>query len=157
VKPKSAVGEMLAYYYQAQPHLFKEVIERQFGVLAEERDAKEAAEREQKESAAAADEEGDGKPTSSMDLTLYRRARQCGTAPSGSAHGAYGWPQRAVILVKPVLHTACTAALVPPSAAPGTRRIAPRGVRVQRLVSWTSRRRGTRVAERSPQQESCRA
>ena len=25
VKPKSAVGEMLAYYYQAQPHLFKEV------------------------------------------------------------------------------------------------------------------------------------
>ena len=72
VKPKSAVGEMLAYYYQAQPHLFKEVIERQFAVLAEERDAKEAAEREQRE----ASEEAEGKAaTSSMDLTLYRHAR----------------------------------------------------------------------------------
>jgi len=91
VKPKSAVGEMLAYYYQAQPHLFKEVIERQFGVLAEERDAKEAAEREQKESAAA-EEEGDGKPTSSMDLTLYRCA-----------------PERAALHYF-VLHTACVAA-----------------------------------------------
>ena len=74
MKPKSAVGEMLAYYYQAQPHLFKEVIERQFAVLAEERDAKEAAEeeaaREQQDSA----KEGDDKATSSMDLTLYRCA-----------------------------------------------------------------------------------
>ena len=55
--------------------IFSQVIERQFGVLAEERDAKEAAAREQRESAAAAaGEEGDGEPTSSMDLTLYRHA-----------------------------------------------------------------------------------
>ena len=75
VKPKSAVGEMLAYYYQAQPHLFKEVIERQFAVLAEERDAKEAAEREQREQAAEASE---GAATSSMDLTLYRSGAYLG-------------------------------------------------------------------------------
>ncbi len=76
VKPKSAVGEMLAYYYQAQPHLFKEVIERQFGVLAEERDAKEAAEREQKESAAA-EEEGRPAPWTSRCTGAHRNAQHC--------------------------------------------------------------------------------
>ncbi len=72
MKPKSAVGEMLAYYYQAQPHLFKEVIERQFAVLAEERDAKEAAAREQEKAAEPAEA-----ATSSMDLTLYRSGLLC--------------------------------------------------------------------------------
>ena len=79
MKPKSAVGEMLAYYYQAQPHLFKEVIERQFAVLAEERDAKEAAAREQREQAAEPAEAA----TSSMDLTLYR----FGFVPLAEAEG----------------------------------------------------------------------
>ena len=65
MKPKSAVGEMLAYYYQAQPHLFKEVIEYQFGVLAMERDAKRDADQEQ---TAVEDQP----VTSSMDISLYK-------------------------------------------------------------------------------------
>lgn len=68
VKPKSAVGEMLAYYYKAQPHLFKEVIERQFGVLALERDAKRDAARELEE----LEDEVEQPATSSMDVALYK-------------------------------------------------------------------------------------
>ena len=69
MKPKSPVGEMLAYYYQAQPHLFKEVIERQFGVLAAERQAKEQADQQQE----AQDEPDAPQPVSdSMELSLYK-------------------------------------------------------------------------------------
>lgn len=59
---------MLAYYYKAEPHLFKEVIERQFGVLALERDAKRDAAREQSEQKA----EEEQPVTSSMDVALYK-------------------------------------------------------------------------------------
>lgn len=68
MKPKSAVGEMLAYYYKAQPHLFKEVIERQFGVLALERDAKRDAAQELEE----LEDEVEQPATSSMDVALYK-------------------------------------------------------------------------------------
>ena len=69
MKPKSAVGEMLAYYYQAQPHLFKEVIERQFAVLAAERDAKQNAQQAPQEKPS---EEEEPPVTSSMDVALYK-------------------------------------------------------------------------------------
>ena len=68
VKPQSPVGEMLAYYYKAQPHLFKDAIEEQLRRLRDERDDREvrrkAAEAEKMQDAAAA--------TSSMDITLYK-------------------------------------------------------------------------------------
>ncbi len=68
VKPQSPVGEMLAYYYKAQPHLFKDAIEEQLRRLRDERDEREArrtaAEAEKAESAEGA--------TSSMDITLYK-------------------------------------------------------------------------------------
>ena len=68
VKPQSPVGEMLAYYYKAQPHLFKDAIEEQLRRLRDERDDREtrrkAAEAEKEQDAVAA--------TSSMDITLYK-------------------------------------------------------------------------------------
>jgi hypothetical protein len=68
VKPQSPVGEMLAYYYKAQPHLFKDAIEEQLRRLRDERDERDArqkaAEAEKEQDAAAA--------TSSMDITLYK-------------------------------------------------------------------------------------
>lgn len=69
VKPQSPVGEMLAYYYKQQPHLFKDAIEEQLRRLRDERDERDArrkaAEAEKKEQDAAA-------ATSSMDITLYK-------------------------------------------------------------------------------------
>ena len=38
-KPKSPVGDMLAYYLKAQPHLFKDAIAEQFIRLRDQRDA----------------------------------------------------------------------------------------------------------------------
>jgi hypothetical protein len=63
---------MLAYYYKAQPHLFKDAIEEQLRRLRDERDDREtrrkAAEAEKEQDAAAA--------TSSMDITLYKRMEE---------------------------------------------------------------------------------
>jgi antitoxin component HigA of HigAB toxin-antitoxin module len=63
---------MLAYYYKAQPHLFKDAIEEQLRRLRDERDERDArraaAEAEKAESPAGA--------TSSMDITLYKRMEE---------------------------------------------------------------------------------
>lgn len=70
MKPKSAVGEMLAYYFKREPHLFKGAIEQQLQRLRDEADQREA-----QQAAAAAEKEMDedsAAATSSMDLTLYR-------------------------------------------------------------------------------------
>ena len=69
VKPKSPVGEMLAYYFKAQPHLFKDAIKQQLVRLRDERD-----ERETQQAAADAEKQDSAAPTSSMDITLYRCA-----------------------------------------------------------------------------------
>lgn len=63
---------MLAYYLKAEPHLFKEVIERQLGVLAAEKEAKLQANHEADEAAKA------NAATSSMDIALYK----CGAVES---------------------------------------------------------------------------
>lgn len=69
MKPKSPVGEMLAYYFKAQPHLFKDAIKQQLVRLRDERD-----EREAQQTAADAEKQDSAAPTSSMDITLYRCA-----------------------------------------------------------------------------------
>lgn len=60
---------MLAYYFKAQPHLFKDAIKQQLVRLRDERD-----EREAQQTAADAEKQDSAAPTSSMDMTLYRCA-----------------------------------------------------------------------------------
>ena len=69
VKPQSPVGEMLAYYYKQQPHLFKEAIEEQLQRLSDEREQHLTQEQQAAEERKQA---GEAAPTSSMDITLYK-------------------------------------------------------------------------------------
>lgn len=69
MKPKSAVGEMLAYYFKREPHLFKGAIEQQLQRLRDEADQREA---QQAAAAAGKKDEDSAAATSSVDLTLYR-------------------------------------------------------------------------------------
>lgn len=67
VKPKSPVGEMLAYYYESEPALFASAIETQLGRLRDERN-----EQEKQQAAAAEEKKQNASVTSSVDVTLYR-------------------------------------------------------------------------------------
>lgn len=66
-KPKSPVGDMLAYYLKAQPHLFKDAIAEQFTRLKEQREA----EAQQSQEA----DKGSKKPQAAdkSEMVLYRR------------------------------------------------------------------------------------
>ena len=64
-KPKSPVGDMLAYYLKAQPHLFKDAIAEQFVRLRDQRDA------EAKQQSESKPEDPKSKPDKS-ELVLYQ-------------------------------------------------------------------------------------
>ncbi|KAK9842873.1 hypothetical protein WJX74_003735 [Apatococcus lobatus] len=66
-KPKSPVGDMLAYYLKAQPHLFKDAIAEQLTRLKEQRDA------EAQQSQEANKDSKKPKAADKSEMTLYRR------------------------------------------------------------------------------------
>eukprot|EP00195_Chlamydomonas_chlamydogama_P006118 CAMPEP_0202908678 /NCGR_PEP_ID=MMETSP1392-20130828/46850_1 /ASSEMBLY_ACC=CAM_ASM_000868 /TAXON_ID=225041 /ORGANISM="Chlamydomonas chlamydogama, Strain SAG 11-48b" /LENGTH=418 /DNA_ID=CAMNT_0049598121 /DNA_START=84 /DNA_END=1340 /DNA_ORIENTATION=+ len=66
-KPKTAYGEMLAYYLKMEPQLFKTAVEDQLSKLQEEREDKERRRRQLESGSNAAD---------ASELTLYKRMEE---------------------------------------------------------------------------------
>lgn len=88
-KPKSPLGEMLAFYARESPHLLKSAIEDQFAKLHEERQARERGEedKELKEQA-----EQPARASDSTELVLYRCVCGPRAGERGGTQGIYGWP-----------------------------------------------------------------